>query len=88
MLSIEKSPTFQAEYNTFQQRINSVKDEKVKEELNVILKSLINTVREMDHYHSNINPNNRLPFQVNEIRDTLRKIREMLSVKLEEAKNL
>lgn len=84
MLSILKSTRFQTEYKTFQEKINSISNENLKNELNDLLGKLYNAVRNIDLQHQDMYARTQInmaipdtKLEISEIRQTLdRKIRD------------
>lgn len=84
MLSILKSTRFQTEYKTFQEKINSISNENLKNELNELLGKLYNAVRNIDLQHQDMYARTQInmavpdtKLEISEIRQTLdRRIRD------------
>jgi hypothetical protein len=79
---IERSERFQAEYKSFQDKINSVEDENYRAELAGLLKDLLLSVRALDEQHIEITANQRFPVMINDLRDKVSDVRKTLTKKL------
>lgn len=84
MLSIEKSQTFQKDYNFLMLRIKKLENEIERKSAELLLDNLLNCVRQIDKEHADLGFNNRLPSSTPDTRKFLSDVRKMLDKKLRE----
>lgn len=85
-MQLTKNPRFIHEYEEFQNKINKLTDENLKNELSRLLLGLIDTVKKIDEHHQSfgiINPNNNLI----ETREKLTLLRKQLYARIKECEN-
>jgi hypothetical protein len=86
MFSLEKSPNFINEYNTFQQNIQQIDDETTKKELLNLLGQLKQKVKLFDMQHGNLSNNNRISPISLETKEDLLNLRRLIDKKLNQWK--
>lgn len=83
---LANNPRFINEYKTWSSQIDKIKDEKIKKDLEVMLRQLVETVRSIDLQHQEILTLHRMPDSLGESKGNLSSIRKKISDKLESCK--
>lgn len=77
------NPRFVAEYKEWSEKINRIKDERIKKELEDLLRKLIEAVRAIDLQHQEILVLHRMPESLAESKSNLTSIRKKINNRLE-----
>lgn len=80
---LANNPRFLNEYKNWSAKIDRVKDEKSKKELEDLLKKLVEAVRSIDLQHQEILVLHRMPDSLGESKGDLNSIRKKIHAKLE-----
>lgn len=83
---LANNPRFLNEYKQWSSQIDKVKDEKIKKDLEDMLKKLVEMVRTIDLQHQEIVVLHRMPDSLNESKGDLISIRKKIQDKLETCK--
>jgi dynactin complex subunit len=84
MLSILKSTRFQTEYKTFQEKINSISNENLKNELNELLGKLYNAVKNIDLQHQDMYARTQINMAIPDTKLEVSEIRLTIDRKLKD----
>lgn len=83
---LANNPRFLNEYKTWSAQIDSIKDEKIKKDLEGMLRQLVEAVRAIDLQHQEILTLHRMPEGLGESKGDLSSIRKKIHDKLESCK--
>lgn len=86
MLTLLKSERFQKEYKEFSDKINTVENEDLKNQLSGLLGNLVNEVKKLDSQHVDIMSSVTRP-DVSDAKMTILELRKTISRRLEEYSN-
>lgn len=86
MLTLLKSERFQKEYKEFSDKINTVENEDLKNQLSGLLGNLVNEVKKLDSQHVDIMSSVTRP-DVGDIKTTILELRKTISRRLDEYAN-
>ncbi len=84
MLSIIKSTRFQTEYKTFQEKINAISNEKLKNELTDLLGKLYNAVRNLDLQHQDMYARTQINMAIPDTKLEVSELRQTIDRKLKD----
>lgn len=79
---LANNPRFINEYKTWSAKIDKIKDEKIKKELEDLLRKLVEAVRAVDLQHQEILVLHRMPDGLNESKGDLVSIRKKIHDRL------
>ena len=83
---LANNPRFVTEYKTWAEQIDKVKDEKIKKDLEDMLRQLVESVRAIDLQHQEILVLHRMPESLGESKGNLNSIRKKIQDKLDSCK--
>ena len=83
MLTLLKSERFQKEYKEFSDKINTVENEDLKNQLSGLLGNLVNEVKKLDSQHVDIMSSVTRP-DVGDIKTAILELRKTISRRLDE----
>ena len=83
-MQLIKHPRFQQEYKQWTEKINLVKEQDVKIELNRLLSQLVGEVKRIDSHHSELAGRTGLDMTINETRQNITDLRRKISKKIQE----
>jgi hypothetical protein len=86
VLTLLKSERFQKEYKEFSDKINTVENEDLKNQLSGLLGNLVNEVKKLDSQHVDIMSSVTRP-DVGDIKTTILELRKTISRRLDEYAN-
>jgi hypothetical protein len=86
VLTLLKSERFQKEYKEFSDKINTVENEDLKNQLSGLLGNLVNEVKKLDSQHVDIMSSVTRP-DVSDAKMTILELRKTISRRLEEYSN-
>lgn len=81
---LSKNENFIKEYNIFSGKINQIENEKIKSELDSLLKRLVDEVQSIDKQHKDLVSGRKTLLEVNDSRSKLQTIRKQLHKKINE----
>lgn len=83
--TIEKSAVFQAELNSWKDRVSKIENEDHQKIINQLINDLLKEVRYIDRQHQSIGGAFNIPSNLNDSRNKISSLRKMISKKIEEA---
>jgi hypothetical protein len=78
MLELIKSQRFQEEYQTYQTKIKNITNESVRNQATVLLKTLVNEIKNLDNQHQDMFSGNKMPMGLSDSRSNVVTIRKNL----------
>jgi cell fate regulator YaaT (PSP1 superfamily) len=87
MLELIKSQRFQAEYQTYQDKIKNIANEDVRNQAIALLKTLVNEIKKLDNQHQEMFSGNKMPMGLSDSRTNVVTIRKKLDKLLKDQKN-
>jgi cell fate regulator YaaT (PSP1 superfamily) len=87
MLELIKSQRFQAEYQTYQDKIKNIANEDVRNQAIGLLKTLVNEIKKLDNQHQEMFSGNKMPMGLSDSRTNVVTIRKKLDKLLKDQKN-
>lgn len=82
--TLEKSEKFQNEYNLFKEKIENIDNDKIKNDLNILLTKLLSEVRAIDNQHRSIYERRYQPSMTDDSRSKIIEIRKKISKTLDD----
>ena len=81
---LSKNQRFIEEYKSFNDKINKISSDKVKNECLALLRELTTLVQEIDKHHADISITIKMPSSVGDTRESIQSIRKKLTSKLKD----
>jgi hypothetical protein len=78
MLELIKSQRFQEEYQTYQSKIEKISNEDVRNQATMLLKTLVNEIKNLDIQHQDMFSGNKMPMGLSDSRSNVVTIRKKL----------
>jgi hypothetical protein len=78
MLELIKSQRFQTEYQTYQAKIKNITNDDVRNQATVLLKTLVNEIKNLDNQHQDMFSGNKMPMGLGDSRSNVVTIRKKL----------
>jgi hypothetical protein len=82
MLELIKSPRFQTEYQMYHTKIEKITNDDIKNQATILLKKLVNEVKNLDNQHQEMFSGNQLPMGLGDVRSGIVNIRKKLDTLL------
>jgi gas vesicle protein len=82
MLKLSQNKVFKQEYEHFQNKINMITDDKIKNELQDLLSRLAYNVKKIDDQHNEFTISNKLPTFMSDIRSEINDVRRKLMTRI------
>jgi hypothetical protein len=87
-MQLSKSKQFLAEYTMFSDKISKITDQKIKSEMEMLVKQLVREVQSIDMLHKELVGGGKMPSKSGESKESLISIRKKIVSKLEEYEKL
>lgn len=78
MLELIKSSRFQAEYQMYQSKIESITDTDIKNQASLLLKTLVSEIKKLDNQHQEMFSGNQIPMALGDVRSNIITIRKKI----------
>jgi hypothetical protein len=84
MLELIKSQRFQTEYQDYRQKIDKIDNVEIKKQATLLLKTLVNEVKNLDNHHQDMFAGNKMPMGLSDSRNDIIGIRKKLEALLKD----
>jgi hypothetical protein len=87
-MQLSKSKPFLAEYAMISDKISKITDQKIKSEMEILIKQLVREVQAIDMLHEELVGGGKMPSKSGESKGNLISVRKKIASKLEEYEKL
>jgi hypothetical protein len=83
-MQVIKSQRFQKEYKDYQHKIEKIENLEIKSQATLLLKKLVNEVKNLDNQHQDMFAGNKVPTGLSDVRTDIINTRKKLDVLLKD----